>query len=51
MKAKNQGWRLDYFIINKDALNNLINSEILNNDGSDHFPIRLTWKNSGLLIN
>jgi len=46
-RQKGNGWRLDYFIIDKNALNNLIDSEILPEyDGSDHVPIRLTWKNN-----
>ncbi len=45
-KGKNNGWRLDYFVINKQALDCLVNSEILRNyEGSDHVPIRLMWKN------
>lgn len=44
-KQQNKGWRLDYFIINKEALDHLVNSEILNEyEGSDHAPIKLTWR-------
>lgn len=43
-RKENKGWRLDYFIINNDAKNRLINSEILcDYEGSDHVPIKLTW--------
>jgi exodeoxyribonuclease III len=42
---KNVGWRLDYNIISSRAFYRLINSEILNNyAGSDHCPIKLSWK-------
>jgi exodeoxyribonuclease III len=44
-KTENKGWRLDYFVINKSAEERLINSEILTEyEGSDHVPIKLTWK-------
>jgi exodeoxyribonuclease III len=44
---KNVGWRLDYAIINKEALPRLVNSEILNQyRGSDHTPIKMTFKSS-----
>ena len=42
---KNVGWRLDYFIINKEGLNRLVDSEISTQyRGSDHTPIKLIWK-------
>ena len=42
----NNGIRLDYFVINKESLDCLMNSEILKEyEGSDHVPIRLMWKN------
>jgi exodeoxyribonuclease III len=45
-KDENKGWRLDYFIIDKEAENCLVESDILNDiDGSDHCPIKLVWKN------
>lgn len=41
-RAKNIGWRLDYFVINKEGhkwvVDSLINNEI---HGSDHCPIEL----------
>lgn len=41
----NKGWRLDYYVINNEALGRLVDSEILNEyDGSDHTPIKLTWR-------
>jgi exodeoxyribonuclease III len=44
-RKENKGWRLDYFIINDSAKTRLVNSEILNDyEGSDHTPIKLTWK-------
>lgn len=42
---KNVGWRLDYFIINSEAVHRLVKSDILKEyDGSDHVPIKLNWK-------
>ena len=41
-RAKNVGWRLDYFVINEEFRTRLIKSDILNEVlGSDHCPIRL----------
>jgi exodeoxyribonuclease III len=43
--AKNVGWRLDYFIVSKNAEERVVDSEILTQyRGSDHTPIKLTWK-------
>lgn len=44
-RPKNRGWRLDYFLIPRKMLRNLINSEILNDyiDASDHLPILLSY--------
>jgi exodeoxyribonuclease III len=45
-KDENKGWRLDYFVIHQHALENLVDSEILlDYDGSDHYPVKLVWKN------
>ena len=42
---ENKGWRLDYFIINSESIQRLVDSEILTEyDESDHSPIKLTWK-------
>nr|XP_039251146.1 exodeoxyribonuclease-like [Styela clava] len=42
-RAKNVGWRLDYFVIserlNKDICDNVIHSDVM---GSDHCPLSLT---------
>ena len=47
-KEQNKGWRLDYFIINKDSKSITIeDSNILNKDkydSSDHIPLVLTFK-------
>ena len=44
-RAKNIGWRLDYFIVSKKFLPHILKSEILAEVmGSDHCPIRLTQK-------
>lgn len=41
-RAKNIGWRLDYFLIDQDSLKYVKNSHI-NNDiyGSDHCPVEI----------
>lgn len=41
-RAKNQGWRLDYFIIDNEGFQGVADS-MINNDiqGSDHCPIEL----------
>ena len=45
-RARNIGWRIDYFCISKKIKNILIDSRILNNImGSDHCPIMLKIKN------
>ena len=42
---ENKGWRLDYFLTNEEAIDRIIDSEILNQyDASDHSPIKLTFK-------
>lgn len=41
-RAKNVGWRLDYFIVNNEYINKIKDSLILNEImGSDHCPIKL----------
>ncbi|MHA1340994.1 MAG: exodeoxyribonuclease III [Promethearchaeota archaeon] len=41
-RAKNIGWRLDYFVVSEDIKDKVISSKILNNVyGSDHCPISL----------
>ena len=41
-RAKNVGWRIDYFIVSDDIKNNVQNSKILIDvEGSDHAPICL----------
>ena len=41
-RAKNAGWRIDYFLINKKYIKNIIKSMILSNIlGSDHCPVKL----------
>lgn len=41
-RAKNVGWRLDYFIVNNEYINKVEDSLILNEImGSDHCPIKL----------
>ena len=43
MRPKNLGWRLDYFVVPKKMLKNIVASEILDmyKDASDHLPILL----------
>jgi exodeoxyribonuclease III len=44
-RAKNLGWRLDYFLISPNLIESVVNSEILDQVlGSDHCPILLTIK-------
>lgn len=41
----NKGWRLDYFLVNKDSINRVFESDILKEyQGSDHVPIKLEYK-------
>ena len=41
-RAKNIGWRLDYFLVSNNLEDKMINAQILNNImGSDHCPIEL----------
>ena len=47
-RAKNVGWRIDYFLVSKKIINKVKKSKILTNImGSDHAPIKLniTFKN------
>ncbi len=41
-RAKNIGWRLDYFIVNEEAIK-YVKDSLINNDvfGSDHCPVEL----------
>jgi exodeoxyribonuclease-3 len=43
-RAKNAGWRIDYFILSEKLLKKVIKSDILNVLGSDHAPIILEIK-------
>ena len=44
-RAKNTGWRIDYFLASEDFETQLIDSEILPEImGSDHCPVKLTIK-------
>lgn len=44
-RAKNAGWRIDYFLINEKYIKKVKNSEILTEYyGSDHAPIKLNIK-------
>lgn len=44
-RAKNVGWRLDYFLASKDAMD-LVKDAFISNDvmGSDHCPVGITLK-------
>jgi exonuclease III len=45
-RESNNGWRLDYFIVNKEGKEKVLDSEILDSImGSDHCPIKLKYKN------
>jgi exodeoxyribonuclease III len=44
---ENKGWRLDYFIVNNGAINNVYDSDILVDYlGSDHKPVKLIYINN-----
>jgi len=44
-RAKNLGWRIDYFLASQKLKNNIISAEILNEVmGSDHCPVTLNLK-------
>lgn len=41
-REKNVGWRLDYFVVNKEMIGAVVDSTIQNEViGSDHCPIEL----------
>ena len=45
-RLKDIGWRIDYFIVNKDFINNVISTKIYTEvEGSDHCPIGIEVKN------
>ena len=45
VRSKNIGWRLDYFLVNKEFINEVVDSKILTDiEGSDHCPIELEIK-------
>lgn len=44
-RAKNIGWRIDYFFVNKKSENNIAAAEILKDIyGSDHCPVTLEYR-------
>ncbi|MCD5385388.1 exodeoxyribonuclease III, partial [Candidatus Gracilibacteria bacterium] len=44
-RANNVGWRIDYFIVNKEFINEIENIEYLTDVmGSDHCPVMLNLK-------
>ena len=45
MRISNKGWRIDYFLTNKNFIHNIIFCDILPNIfGSDHCPIFIELK-------
>ena len=43
-KKLKRGWRLDYFLIDKEGMKNVLNTEIFDDvDGSDHCPIEMIY--------
>ena len=45
-RQRNVGWRIDYFLVEKDWMDQVVDSQILSNYlGSDHAPIKLIIKN------
>ncbi len=46
-RLKDIGWRIDYFIVNKDFINNVISTNIYTEvEGSDHCPIGIEIKSN-----
>ncbi len=44
-RAKNIGWRIDYFCVSQNGANNIMNATILKDiKGSDHCPVHLEYK-------
>ena len=44
-RSKDIGWRIDYFIVNKEFINNVTNTMIYTDVlGSDHCPIGIEIK-------
>ena len=44
-REKDIGWRIDYFIVNKEFINNITNTKIYSSvEGSDHCPIGIEIK-------
>lgn len=42
---KNMGWRLDYILVNKEAITKVVKADILYDYmSSDHVPVMITWK-------
>lgn len=50
-REKNQGWRLDYFVVSKFMMNAVVESEI-NTEywGSDHCPLSLTIDTDQIIL-
>ena len=45
VRERNIGWRIDYFIVSKNFIDNVLDVEIYSNIlGSDHCPIGITLK-------
>lgn len=52
-RAKNVGWRLDYFVISDRIYDKVTSCEIHKDEGSDHVPISLTirlWSHHVIII-
>ena len=44
-RARNIGWRIDYFCVDQKSRDRVISAAILNHiEGSDHCPVELVWK-------
>jgi len=44
-RLNNAGWRIDYFVVSNDILNNVVSTDILTEiHGSDHCPVKLELK-------
>jgi len=41
-RARNVGWRIDYFFVSEDLREKIVEAEILDHiEGSDHCPVKL----------
>ena len=47
-RAKNVGWRIDYFFVNESFISNIEDADIHDDViGSDHCPVSITVRDDG----